>query len=256
MRPDEYIRMYEAEDTHWWYVALHELIMQSLPGGRYPLEIFDAGCGTGRLLELLGSRGTARGCDSSPAALTLCRKREVEAVLGDLNRMEPGTEMYDIITCIDVLYHRDIKDEGAVLRTLYRALKPGGTLILQVPAYEWLRSSHDEAVQTGRRYTRKKLASLVQACGFIVHKSTYRVTFLFVLIAALRLVRKLTRAGVSAHRSSDVKKHSVAVNGILTLLQKCENILLKRLSLPFGTSVFIVAQKRNPYRFPPGKCQD
>lgn len=245
MNEAEYHTMFEAEDRHWWYVALHELVLQSLPGNNGTLAIFDAGCGTGRLMELLALRGAAEGCDASATALSLCRKRGLTAVVkADLNTIMPRQERYDVITSIDVLYHRDITDDAAVLRKLYSALKPGGRLIFQVPAYEWLRSGHDDAVHTGRRYTRKQVKHMVQACGFVVEKATYRVTLLFVPLALIRLIGSMVRRRrAEPEAASDVRKHSTAVNGILSMIMKSENRLLKHCSLPFGASVFVVARK-------------
>ena len=77
MNQREYRRMFEVEDRHWWYVGLHELILAQV--GRIaasagePLRILDAGCGTGRLMELLASAGSVEGCDISPDAVAFCR---------------------------------------------------------------------------------------------------------------------------------------------------------------------------------------
>ena len=209
MRRSEYLAMYRVEDDHWWYRTLHELVLGYVPANR-SLRVLDAGCGTGRLLELLRPHGRAEGCDASLLALHFCRKRGVDAARLDLNTdcLEPCG--YDLITSIDVLYHRAVRDDVSVLRKLHAALKPEGRLILQVPAYEWLRSNHDEAVHTGRRYTRKEVEAMVKACGFVVEKSTYRVALLFVPIAAVRLLQKLTTHPdrASAPCPSDVKRHS------------------------------------------------
>lgn len=245
MNEVEYIAMYEAEDTHWWYVSLHSLILQQMPRMMRKLRILDAGCGTGRLLQLLSATSAIEGCDVSETALSLCRKRGLTAITHtDLNRVTLEHDRYDVITSIDVLYHREVKDDGAVLREMYSALKPGGLLILQVPAYEWLRSRHDDAVHTGRRYTRPKIEQLVTSCGFTIEKTTYRVTLLFVPIALARLAKNLVRRhSTEREAASDVKRHSVAVNAALLKVMKIENRLLRRFSLPFGASVFTIARK-------------
>lgn len=246
MRNDEFEIMHREEDRHWWYVALHDLILRFVPRGAHEARILDTGCGTGRLVQLLQKRGAAEGCDISELALRFCAMRGVAVFKADLAADELGTERYDVITSIDVLYHRNVRDDAAILGKLRAALKPGGRLILQVPAYEWLRSSHDEAVHTARRYTRKQVVRMAHDCGFIVEKATYRVSILFVPIAIVRLIRKTIRAcGAEDTRASDVRRHSIVVNTLLTMIMKAENRLLEYVSLAFGTSVFLVARK--PY---------
>lgn len=245
MRHGEYIKMYDAETTHWWYVALHELILRFVPSGKDGLQIFDAGCGTGRLLQLLSAHGTVAGCDVSETAQYFCRERGLRNIeRADLNSMKLGRDRYDVITSIDVLYHRRIRDAGAVLQKLADALRPGGALILQVPAYEWLRSGHDRAVHTGRRFTRTEVVRLLIRCGLRVERATYRVSLLLIPIAAVRLLHRM--AGRRAHAAplaSDVRRHSRVVNVLLRQVLRAENFLLRRFSLPAGASVFAVARK-------------
>jgi 2-polyprenyl-3-methyl-5-hydroxy-6-metoxy-1,4-benzoquinol methylase len=251
----EYRTMYEVEDGHWWYVSLHDLIIHSLPTPATGLRILDAGCGTGRLLELLSRYGRAEGCDASTEAVSFCRKRGLErAVQADLNTLEMEREVFDVITSIDVLYHQGIQNDRAVIIKMYEALKPGGTLLLHLPAYQWMRSSHDIAVRTARRYQRRPLVKMLQECGFTVRKSTYRVSLLFPFIAAVRLFKMLVPGGPgSKPPASDVRKHSPIVNQLLTAVMRLENRFLDSLSLPFGSSIFVVARKE-PSR--PVRCRE
>ena len=245
MKSSEYLTMYEAETTHWWYAALHELVLRSLPDGKEGMRILDAGCGTGRLLQLLSARGSARGCDASGDALAFCRERGLRDVAqADLDSAELGRERYDVITSIDVLYHCWVRDDAAVLKKLADALRPGGTLILQVPAYEWLRSDHDRAVLTARRYTRSGIAQMLVRCGLQVERATYRVSLLLLPIAAARLLQRIPgRRETPAGAVSDVRRHSRAVNALLLQVMRVENFLLRWFSLPAGASVFAVALK-------------
>lgn len=249
MNRNEYVRMYEAEDSHWWYAGLHELILriirrESVRLGR-PLQILDAGCGTGRLCQLMAAEGhSVEGCDASTIAFDYCSERGVKAFTCDLNSDSLEIAHYDVITLIDVIYHRNINNDIAVLRNIYSSLKPDGILILQVPAYTWLWSPHDEAVHTARRYTRKTIRRMILSCGFSIEKDTYRVTLLFIPIVLMRLMKKIAgRSGKVSGSASDVKKHSPFLNAVLYMLIRAENSLLAWSSLSFGTSVFAVAQK-------------
>jgi SAM-dependent methyltransferase len=244
MNEAEYVTMYEAEDSHWWYASLHALVLQSLPKSS-DLVIFDAGCGTGRLMQLMQVRGRVSGCDNAPEAVALCGKRGVSNVrMCDLNTTQLPESRYDVITSIDVLYHRAVKDEHLVLKSMHRALKPGGMLIFQVPAYEWLRSEHDEAVHTERRYTRSGVVTMLRDAGLVVEKASYRVGLLFLPIAAIRVFGRRSRNGRGRQNPvSDVTRHSRIVNTLLTKVLLAENALLKHVSLPFGSSVFAIARK-------------
>ncbi|MFA7403182.1 MAG: class I SAM-dependent methyltransferase [Pelobacteraceae bacterium] len=248
----EYARMYEAEDSHWWYVGLHTLILETvrrekLRLGR-PLRIFDAGCGTGRLCQLLAEQGhSASGCDASEEALRFCCQRGISEVFkADLNTLELEPDAFDVITSIDVLYHAGIADDVAVMRRLLTALKPGGLLILNLVAHEFLRSSHDIAVHTRERYTRSMLSRRIQAAGFDRIFSSYRVSLLFPLIAAYRIGIRFfgNRAADNDAVASDVALPHPLVNTLLLKSLNVENrLILSGRILPTGSSVFVVARK-------------
>ncbi|MDA8100880.1 MAG: class I SAM-dependent methyltransferase [Nitrospiraceae bacterium] len=258
MEPREYERMYACEDGHWWYAGTHDLVLRQLSRSpRKPLRIFDAGCGTGGLLQLLSPFGEAQGCDVSEEALALCARRGVRKVMqADLNtvRLAPGS--YDVITCIDVLYHRRVRDDRQVLARFFDALAPGGMLILQAPAYEWLRSGHDVAVHTARRYRKKELLAKARECGFAVEFATYRVSMLFPLIAGLRLLRRFFPGRSDRPPDSDVTMPTPMLNTVLRWILQAENRLLDRISLPFGSSLFIRARKASRRQVKREACPD
>src|SRR3989304_3802618 len=102
MNDNEYGRMFEVEDSHWWYVTLHRLILKYVArehNRKGPLDILDAGCGTGRLCQLMSGFGNVQGVDMSGTAVKLCRKRALNAVYqADLNSMDLGKDRFDVIT--------------------------------------------------------------------------------------------------------------------------------------------------------------
>lgn len=249
MNEREYDSMYAVEDTHWWYVSLHELICSYVAGERNrkgaPLDILDAGCGTGRLMQLMQPYGTVEGFDLSERALGFCRERGLANIRqANLNDVEPGETRYDIITSIDVIYHRAVQDESGILTRFYRSLKPGGLLIVNLPAFEFLRSTHDIAVHTRRRYTRGELENLLIRCGFAVEKSSYRIAFLFPFIAGYRLARRfLPHPAQPGNVASDVSAPSPLLNVALLFSSRMENALQRRIDLSFGSSVFMVVRR-------------
>jgi SAM-dependent methyltransferase len=248
MNEREYERMFRVEDSHWWYVSLHELILdrvtEEVRSGR-TLRLLDAGCGTGRLCSLLEKFGQVEGCDLSQQAIAYSRERGLTAVFcADLNGADLGEERYDVITSIDVLYHRAVADDAAILAKFYRALKPGGLLILNLVAHEFLRSTHDIAVHTRKRYTRKELLPILAEEGFAVERATYRPGFLFIPIACYRLTKRLLPyQREAALVESDVRLPSPLFNRLLLFLARAENHFLRRHSSPFGSSLFITARR-------------
>ncbi|SNB44905.1 bifunctional 2-polyprenyl-6-hydroxyphenol methylase/3-demethylubiquinol 3-O-methyltransferase UbiG [Geobacter sp. DSM 9736] len=248
MNKPEYERMYRVEDSHWWYRGLHDLVIRHVSresAGRKGLSLLDAGCGTGRLCSLLTSFGDVAGCDVSSDALAFCRERGLGNVFhADLNQVDLGCCRYDIITAIDVLYHRNIRDDHAVVARFHRALKPGGLLIVNLVAFEFLRSTHDIAVHTRKRYRRKEAVEMLERAGLQVETAAYRLGFLFPPIACYRLARRILHAGGEASAvDSDVRLPSPGINRLLLGAVLLENRLVQRGLGPAGSSVFLTARK-------------
>lgn len=239
MEHSEYTKMREVEDTHWWYVALHEKILSAVRAEGRSLKMLDVGCGTGGLLEFMTPYvDSAVGMDVSEAAVALARDRGMQALAGDLNSTELGTGNYDLITCIDVLYHMGVENDQTVLGKLYDALRPGGIVIINAPAYEFMRGPHDEAVHTARRYTLRCLRQAMSLAGFHVQSSTYRVCALFPFIMFLRLFGRMIGSS-----GSDVGMPPRIINSALLGLMRLENRMADIIPLPFGSSVFAVGKK-------------
>ncbi|MBI5640745.1 MAG: class I SAM-dependent methyltransferase [Nitrospirae bacterium] len=249
MNEREYKKMSEVEESHWWYIGLHRLILRYIrreyEKSGPPLEILDAGCGTGRLCQLMSDFGKVQGLDISETAIALCRKRVINRVYqADLNNVDLGKERFDIITSIDVLYHKAVRDDALIIGKMYDALRPGGFLILNLPAYDFLKGGHDIAVHTERRYTKSALNRMLTSSGFIVEKASYRIAFLFLPVALYRLARKpFLHVRNQNNQLSDVSKPPAIVNKLLLRLNVYENSLMEKYSLPFGTSVFVLARK-------------
>ncbi|MBI5773345.1 MAG: class I SAM-dependent methyltransferase [Verrucomicrobia bacterium] len=251
METSEYTSMRALEDRHWWYAGLHDLVLRLMRAEaarrRRPLNMLDAGCGTGRLCQLLQPYGTVAGCDIHPLAVEAAAARGVHPVLRrDLMTDDLGAEQYDLITAMDVLYHQRITDEAPVLRNLHRALRPGGLLLVQVAAFEALRGAHDVAVHTRRRYRLDQVIHLLEAAGFKVEMASYRLCPFFLPGLLWRcFTRKFPPGAGGGTVASDVPRtYSSSLNQLLTTCVKAENHLLTLgVRLPFGTSVFVAAGK-------------
>jgi 2-polyprenyl-3-methyl-5-hydroxy-6-metoxy-1,4-benzoquinol methylase len=253
MNAREYDVMFQVEDNHWWYVSLHDLILRYIAREPEPangLVMLDAGCGTGRLCQLLGTHGQIVGCDLSEQAVAYTRSRGIERVFqADLSTIDLGADKYHIITSIDVLYHRGISNDTAVLEKFFQALKPGGLLILNLVAHEFLRSTHDIAVHTRKRYTLKELLPIIEQTGFKVEQASYRLCFLFFPIALVRMFKRLLPRSPEPEKvDSDVSMPVPLINRLCKWLTLAENTFLENHRLPFGTSLFVTARKPQSFK--------
>jgi SAM-dependent methyltransferase len=260
MIKEEYDKMYEYENHYWWYRGLHELVRYYVAragevkkrrnerneANGEELKIFDAGCGTGRMLELLDEYGTAEGVDYSPKAVALCRERGLRRVeTGDLNRWAPPGDVYDVIISNDVICTSGVADDLAVLRKFHAALKPGGWLVLNFPAFAVLRRMHDIAVSGIRRYRKRKTVRALEDMGFGIVRANYRLPALFVFILMQKYVLGLFPGGENKKVTSDLKPLPSWLNRLLFFLNRLENRLFTcGIPFLFGSSLFVVCEKQ------------
>jgi SAM-dependent methyltransferase len=199
VKPVEYRRMFEAEEAQWWYVGQREIAHAVLEPAlaaekaptEAPLRILDAGCGTGGNLVRLARLGRAVGVDLAPEAMAGCRNRGVAAVRGGVLALPFPDRSFDVVTSLDVIYHAWIPDDGAAVDEIVRVVRPGGFVLVRVPALRLLWGAHDEAVQSRHRYTRSELVGLLESRGLVVTRSTYCNSILFPLLLVRRTLDRL-----------------------------------------------------------------
>lgn len=241
MERAEYARMFEAEERQWWYAGMRAISQSLLEGvlpARRDLRILDAGCGTGNNLVHFAERGRPVGIDISEDALRFCRSRGVAAAGASLLQLPFGAGVFDCVTSFDVLYHAWVTDDGAAVRELARVLRPGGLLLVRVPALKMLWGAHDAAVHSRHRYTTTEVRVLLEASGLEVVRLSYANTLLFPLLLFRRgLDRLLRRSG------SDVGFLPAPLELVFRNLLFLEARLIRRVSLPIGASVFALARK-------------
>lgn len=247
MELNQYKYMFEAEDSHWWYVGNHENFLNLLY--RYNIlkdhiKVLDAGCGTGKWLEILKKANIIfeTGIDFQEKALEFARSRsEMNLHIGDVNESIFPSSSFDLITSFDVLCNRNINN-SAVLKNFYTYLNNKGHLLLTLPAYQFLHSKHDKVVHTGKRYTKKQLRTLLEENGFEIIKITYAVSLLFPVALIKRGIDKVLSNNDSEH--NEVKIPSKFINRLFLSVMRFENFLLKYFSFPFGLSVMALARKK------------
>jgi ubiquinone/menaquinone biosynthesis C-methylase UbiE len=242
MQPDEYRKMAEVEDAMWYFRALHRHVGRSLRRVLPPTQarVLDAGCGTGGLLRRLREERpgwTLTGLDYSPLACGFASERLGSPVVqGSITELPFADAHFDAITSCDVVCQVAAPEQA--LHEFNRCLAPGGYVVLNMPAYQWMYSYHDRTTGNLRRYSRGEVNDLFRASGFRVVRSTYWNMFAFPLVVLRRKIMP------PAAPSSDVGRFPAPVEAGFNALMAAEHAWLATgATLPFGNSVLTVAQK-------------
>ena len=244
---DDYIQ------NHWWFAsrtrALEAVLGRLLPAAP-DLRILDVGCGAGNMIHHLSRYGQVKGLDIDARPVKVARQRGYDVDQFDATQPLPfDSNAFDAVTALDVIEHNE--DDLAILADSFRVLKPGGHMIITVPALMWLWSHNDEINAHVRRYTAAELKQKLVRTGFAVKRVTYNNFFVFPLAAALILLRRSADAKpeLASHHLAEeeyqveMEPASPPVNAILTQVGKVEAALIGRVNLPIGTSLIAVGQK-------------
>jgi SAM-dependent methyltransferase len=216
-------------------------VLDALIGGmNLPKDanILEAGCGPGGNFELLSRFGNVAAFDMDPATVQSCiTEFGVDCKQGKLPADHPfhDSHRFDLVAALDVLEHIDEDLES--LRSLATCLAPGGRILVTVPAYQWMFSSHDRFHHHKRRYRLGALKALAAAAGLKLERVGYFNSLLFAPIAAARLVS----ANRSGPAQSDARMPGRLVNRSLMRIFGWEAGLIRHLKFPFGTSIYLIA---------------
>jgi len=240
----EYSRL---EETHWWFTGRKQILDRLLsnnPAIGKTRCLLNVGCGTGNLLRFFQSSGRSIGLDVERKALDYCVDRGLRLLVqGSAPALPFKSECFDVIMALDVLEHLD--DHSRTLSEFWRICANGGYLVVTVPAFHLLWGDQDLISHHRRRYTLGELRRIVEQTGFLIEKMTYFNTFLFPIIASIRLVRRLKRRIVprASLRSDFTLAWSAASNHLLGRVFASEASFLSRWAFPFGVSLFVLAKK-------------
>src|SRR3954469_23613243 len=195
MKAHEHDIMRVAEDHYWWYQALRQHVVDSIEPGGAPFSLLDAGCGTGGMLAAVRKKfpeTELAGIDESEHALELAAGRETGARLvpASVHELPFPENAFDFVLSLDVWSHAGVDDALAAHET-HRVLRPGGGLVLNLAAFEFLKGAHDRAVEVDRRYTREQVRGLLRGAGFEILRLTYWNATFAPPIALLRWFSRL-----------------------------------------------------------------
>lgn len=233
--------MRETDEVHWWFVARRKILHAALERLALPeaAQILEAGCGPGGNLAMLRAFGNVSAMEMDLGACQVASARSgievIEGSLPDGLPFEAGS--FDLIAALDVIEH--VERDRESVAALARLLKPGGTMIVTVPAYGWLWSEHDEEHHHKRRYVRPQIRALMRSGGLDVIRCGYFNTLLFPLVALIRASKKL----LGFPRGADDDMPGPLVNNALQRIMASERALMGLFPLPFGTSILCVARR-------------
>ena len=239
MEREVYEAMAEHDERHWWYRARRQVVAElirrkvPLPEGAKGLEI---GCGTGHNLGMLGEFAAMDALEVDPVARELAERRLGHKVLSaPLPALEGVPAVtYDLVAALDVIEH--IPDDKAALEGIARALKPGGKLVMTVPAHQWMWSAHDVVNHHQRRYSKRGFKTLVDNSPLKLESIGYLNSLLFPVAMAQRLASKIT-----GKEDADLAPPAEPINQALERVFALERRVIGRVPLPPGLSLFAVA---------------
>jgi len=239
MEREVYEAMAEHDERHWWYrgrrKVVAELIRRKVPLPR-DARLLEIGCGTGHNLPMLGEFGQVDALEIDPIARGMAEKRLGRTVLSSPLPAIEGVpdDTYDMVAALDVIEH--IPDDAAALEGIARVLKPGGKLLMTVPAHQWMWSAHDVVNHHQRRYSRRDFKRLVDNSPLNLESIGYLNSLLFPVAMAQRLASKIT-----GKEDANLAPPAEPINQALERVFALERRVIGRIPLPPGLSLFAVA---------------
>lgn len=236
-----------AEQRHFWFrgfrAFVRPLVAVAVAGHAAP-RILDCGCGTGANLVMLGEYGRSFGFDISREGLNFAREYgQARIAHASITHIPFRDASFDLVTAFDVLYSLTEEQEAAAAREIFRVLRPGGSLIINVAALQILRGSHSVFGSELRRSTRPRLRALLSRHGFDVQRLTYTNFVLFPLMLTVRTWQRVMGLATPEETGGDIAVPAPVLNETLSALLHVEAAALRRIDMPIGSSMLCVARR-------------
>lgn len=222
-------------ENSWWYRARAALSAKVLSryAGNTKQKILDFGAGYGGMFDPLSRYGEVDAFEVEEEAKKECLRRGYGKVFGSKEEALSPENSHTIVALFDVIEH--IGDDAGLVDSLYGVLASEGRIFITVPAFQWLWSVHDEEHSHFRRYTKKQITKLLISAGFEIEYVSYWNMLLFIPAAIIRLLGFSGKSSFGAPRWLD---------SLFYYLVHLEIFFIPLISLPFGTSIIVIAQKR------------
>jgi SAM-dependent methyltransferase len=239
---------YRAETGHFWFRGFRRfvspLLSQATTGLSRP-RLLDCGCGTGANLRLLHEFGIPFGIDVTARGLKFAHDNGIPRLARATAAHLPFlASTMDVAVSFDVLYCLPDNEERQAIAEMYRVLKPGGALIVNVAALDMLKGDHSVLVSEVRRYTRRGLSEKLKAVGFRIDRITYTNASIFPLTAAVRALQRLRGVKADGGERGDFYVPPAPVNALLSGALTLEAAAIKTgLNMPIGSSLLCLARK-------------
>lgn len=234
-----------AERDHFWFRGFRRFVsplLEEATGGRDNLTILDCGCGTGHNLRLLRSFGGAFGIDITLSGLKYAASHgDRHVAQASAARLPFASDVFDLVTSFDVIYSLPDDIERSAVAEMFRVLKPGGHLVVNVAAMPVLRGSHSILSNEIRRYSRPDLRMTLEGAGFEIRRITYTNLTTLPLTAAVRFAQRFM--GGHQESAAEITVPPMAVNALLSGLLALESLALKVTNMPAGSSLLALARK-------------
>jgi SAM-dependent methyltransferase len=238
----------EEQEDHWWFLGRKKIILQLIQKyslKNQPLAIADVGCGFGAHINMLKDFGSVTALDLNEEALEKIKNKwqsgNVKAI--KWKSPEPLSEQFDLMLLSDVLEH--IPDDKEAVEWMWQHLKPGGQVLITVPAYQALWTDMDDVCHHYRRYSKKELKNLFVDKFQIKYFSFYNTTLFPVKLLFVALTRGLRKIFPNRPKKSYSDVPSVFINSIFKSILYLEAEIMRKVKLPYGCSLVILAEK--PY---------
>ncbi|RWM36170.1 bifunctional 2-polyprenyl-6-hydroxyphenol methylase/3-demethylubiquinol 3-O-methyltransferase UbiG [Mesorhizobium sp.] len=241
MELDAYRQMAATEDEHWWFCgrrAIAEAVIRGL-GLPRDADILEIGAGTGGNIQMLEQFGAVTAVEMNDLARQIAREKTGRDFLSGYlpNGVPAAAASFDLVCLFDVLEH--VAEDEASLATIRRILRPGGKVVLTVPAHQWLWSKHDVGLHHMRRYSRALLKTRIERAGYRIEKLSYTNAALFPVAALARLADRLRSSNTASGQAMPPKP----INSAMKALFSAESRILPSVELPFGVSLLAVFGK-------------
>lgn len=232
----------EIEAGHWWFVGRRKLFAKELKriGIQADARVLDIGTSTGtnlRMLQELGFRDVT-GLDMSEEAIRFCAQKGLGSVQrGDVCSMPFEADSFDLLLATDIIEH--VEDDERALAEIARVLRPGGNVLVTVPAFESLWGLQDRVSQHKRRYRLAQLRTTIERAGLNPTRAFY---FNYILFMPIWIARRVID-GLGIELQSEGEINSPLLNRVLSFVFACDIHSASILRPPFGVSILLLASK-------------